>query len=354
LIASHIRGISILDQEKSFSCLELVDQFNVPPFLGKNTITDVLKMSDNPRFDSNSSPGYKRKVRASMGPKQLFPQLFPLKSNINSIVSTALKDEGLGLPTFALLSTEIQIKSAAEASMNLLFEHLSNFPPKKSCFGVTKLDSAWKELNYINDLKNSEADLKGNTIDKHIRYYSYQKRLILGLIEIPAWDLKRDSKNSPMMVVTTRDSFGKFSYMSAFRYLEPMTPRVKIAFTSFDKITLHRPIDVIAMKSVNESMIPTILDCSLDVTSDMEMDMNAFKAQCKAERSFIKKITKPTEKIVNKLDDHELPKSFRLFLSTMGLLDYKSHHDLVPLVYTENLQRDLDKLDNMPWYKQLI
>ncbi|KAH6594850.1 hypothetical protein BASA50_006324 [Batrachochytrium salamandrivorans] len=174
-------------------------------------------------------------------------------------VSTGSKDGGVGLPTFATLSAEIRLKNAAEAAISSLMNHLSNFPPKSSCMGITQLGSIWDELREVQRmsqrqsqcLKTALPEFEGMFLpDKRfIRYYSYENRLILGFIERPVWALAKpitpttsndDQKSStgnlidvnnasisslnndydqaPAIAMVIRDSTGKYGWWNKFKY----------------------------------------------------------------------------------------------------------------------------------------
>ncbi|KAJ3085417.1 Ral GTPase-activating protein subunit alpha-1, partial [Quaeritorhiza haematococci] len=67
-------------------------------------------------------------------------------------VSTGTKDMGFGLPTFATLSAEMAVKSAAELAMAQLCNHLGNFPSFGELTGVSRISTFWNEFREVDKI----------------------------------------------------------------------------------------------------------------------------------------------------------------------------------------------------------
>eukprot|EP00842_Homolaphlyctis_polyrhiza_P006533 jgi/Hompol1/6881/HPOL_000570-RA len=156
------------------------------------------------RMSANTSAKLFPKSRASM------------LQSIQAAVSTGSKDAGVGLPTFATLSSEIRIKQAAEVAMSSLMGHLGNYPPLTSSTGITRLSATWDEQREIQRMTQRQKRLLSNQpaatpmldeiptsatstppldIDNQfVRYFSYENRVILGFVERPVWANKATTK----------------------------------------------------------------------------------------------------------------------------------------------------------------
>jgi hypothetical protein len=330
--------------------------------------------------NSNNSPamqrGKKPANRMSLAPNRRFQKLRLSFQPIGiNMVSTGSKDGGVGLPTFALLSAEIQIRSAAESAMSLLCLRISNFPPKESRQGVTKISSTWNEINSIMHtskiqqrlLRENGSDLPSTDYQKFIRYFAYQKRVIFAFVEIPRWKENDYKKTLPSLILTTRDSSGRFSWSGSLEYKENSSdPASKIEPEKIDPfqqslVPQHEdPIpsapELIQLSSFNEMNIPTIQElCASAFHLDMEQEIEALSYQSEIELSHRRVDSElQTDAIpfpaVDAFNPSFVPKSFRMLLTAMGFLDLKTSSDIVPLINSEQLQTDLEKLDKIQEY----
>lgn len=203
---------------------------------------------------------------------------------------TAPKDAGVGLPTFAVVSAEIQIKTAADRAMQLITLRLGNFPSNGSCFGVTKLYSGWKELNKCVEMYKIQAKLLNSSDAKYmfpedyklIHYFSFQKTTIFGMVELPNWRSDLVSEPAPTLALISLNSEGKFSWLLNFKYKEhsknenlgSMESLFGVAidhkeiFEKWNSILANMPNSttdaiqntILKVESVNESNIPLIDD----------------------------------------------------------------------------------------------
>ncbi|KAI9207404.1 uncharacterized protein BJ171DRAFT_494756 [Polychytrium aggregatum] len=210
-------------------------------------------------------------------------KLFQKKTAPSSTgVSTGTTDGGLGLPTFATLSAEMMIKGAAEAALVQLANHLNNFPPVNETTGVSRISTLWNEEAEVKRMLSERDKLlgprpriqpvsgeaEGPTQDlvlrngialseyrRFLRYYAYDHRVILCVVERPPWayqqpgdhgDMQlepfhrkeqdssaepdgqatdeanrwKQDKCLPELTILIRDSSGKYSWKSRLEYLD--------------------------------------------------------------------------------------------------------------------------------------
>ncbi|KAJ3171865.1 hypothetical protein HK101_011216 [Irineochytrium annulatum] len=192
-------------------------------------------------------------------------------------VSTGTKDGGVGLPTFATLTSEIGIKAAAETAMAQIVNYLGCSPPFGEVTGISRVSAVWNEQvearrisllrerivarknlgartdkEQVSDdmatelkdvpLKGSSFALAGGAdMKKYLRYFVYDDRVIIGILEQPSWvddeepdtdSLKRRSVDSdrsirssrlsgnPTVTLVLRDATGRYSWVSSLKYKE--------------------------------------------------------------------------------------------------------------------------------------
>lgn len=181
-------------------------------------------------------------------------------------VSTGSKDGGVGLPTFATLSAEISIKTTAEIYIAQFMNDFGNFPPFGEVVGVSKMSTLWNEFDALRkliihrqfeEMKRASIPLNMNVdkstditeLRKLIKFYAYDNRVIIGVMEQPAW-MPSDPHNNtvasapastmtsidelrqpdppaivqpplknPAVTLILRDSTGKYSWTSFLKYL---------------------------------------------------------------------------------------------------------------------------------------
>ncbi|KAJ3311609.1 hypothetical protein HDV04_003873 [Boothiomyces sp. JEL0838] len=401
VVGALIRGATILDRENPYSFV--TQRSTEPPevqnkYLSAVTMAALSKLSDSLKAEApginqssfsntinvflqansavNSARIKKPLPRVNPSTKKFGRLRLSYQNSGINMVSTGSKDGGFGLPTFAVLSTEIQIKSAAESALSLLWIRLGNFPPKMSCLGIAQLNSAWDEYKESKRLANARHALQTTFPDEPkpisdvhgmIRYFGYQKRLILGFVERPQWDKGYTSIHSPTIAVSFRDSNGYFSWLGEFQYLssnhgvkmrhsnycspttldspeavvEPPEQEkseiVKVHFTPSKYPTTGNSLSIIELKSINERNIPEVDSCFLS-TPDLA-----------AASSFIDIINRAEDFENSVSTDGQLPQIYRLFMATMGVLDYQPNYNLIlsPLPISDSLLGDLRKLDKI-------
>ncbi|KAJ3024754.1 UNVERIFIED_CONTAM: hypothetical protein HDU68_007808 [Siphonaria sp. JEL0065] len=203
-----------------------------------------------------------------------------------------------GVSTFAKLTADSAVKSAAEIALSQLLNHLGNFPPQKASFGSTRISTLFQERDEVKRilgirerlLQNSifassrnsvgseglvvdedegssvcgsskcssrakkqqrscggsNQHVEGGALDisnykKYIRYYVYDNRILMGLLEQPEWarepgrsiddddgpdevdsevDYTLQPPRDPKLILILRDATGKFSWVSRLKYVE--------------------------------------------------------------------------------------------------------------------------------------
>jgi hypothetical protein len=238
VITALAKGISILDRENEFSFtnpinettnFEFSNSFGLPPGAAKPQDSSRGESVSGTFTSSTMSPTLRSKKgpsRMALAPNKRFPKLFDIKLAGNNASSTATKEEDVGLPTFAVLSAEIQIKTAAEHALNLICLRLANFPPNNSCFGLSYLSSAWDDINTAMNLSKFQSSSCTNSTpineltSNFVHYYDYQKRLILGIVENPDWHSEDPKMKEPSIVMVIRDPGGKYSWIGEFKYVD--------------------------------------------------------------------------------------------------------------------------------------
>ncbi|KAJ2994868.1 hypothetical protein HDV02_001280 [Globomyces sp. JEL0801] len=246
VLSALSKGVVILDREHGYSTTSNptneVDSSN--SILSVATIQALEKLSES--FKGETTPlstpqqsttqsltptpiSKKQQSRMTMVPARRLAKLLNAQPSSSNVVSTPMKDAGLGLPTFAVLSTEIQIKTSAETAMSLILNRLGNYPPTGSCMGLTRFSSAWNEtseLSIISDLQgglqagNSSHKKFRSTLSegKFLRYFAFQKRLIFGFLERPHWSSHANGSKSPFVALLIREPTGRHDWLGEFEY----------------------------------------------------------------------------------------------------------------------------------------
>ncbi|KND00537.1 uncharacterized protein SPPG_09225 [Spizellomyces punctatus DAOM BR117] len=284
VIATLCRGIGVLERDDDFAAVSngtsahaISHSHGLSSSSTGGSVKDAgngLSSSDRERVPTVASVqsiiasvnDKKKAQRHSMAASKLIPKLRSSTVPISTTppVSTGTKDGGLGLPTFANLTAEMMIKSAAEMGMAHMLNQLGNFPPYGEVTGVTRISSIWNEeaevrrivgvrdrLKAMRTTKldveqlipapqiQSPEDIGGDVgisdYRRYIRYYAYDRRVIMGIIETPHWAVEDDlttgngrplSENrtgkilTPRMTLVLRESTGKYTWMTSLKYTD--------------------------------------------------------------------------------------------------------------------------------------
>ena len=390
LISIISRGVAILDREKEFSNVtsitqdspwpnRIVSSNSIPATTASSkdsgllTVSNMLNLVGGHHQSSSSSSSGKKDKRISAAPK-LFNKI-PIRmggGNTVQNISTGSKDGGLGLPTFAVLSAEIQIKSVADAALSCFCNHLSNFPSKGSQAGVSKIGTNWDEFKEYEKLQHDTGEGPVQKPNRIVRYFGYDNRIIIGIMERP----EGHEQDEPRIAMSLRDGTGRYSWYNQFLYKntefledkhlnqsqadlgqtkvldklaeDPLTPQVSDP---------PRMTKLFNYKSINEENIST-LDSLIKETEQKLVEINhQVKAQIEMETqsniSVLDKSEQATPISVH-FPKLNIPQNFRIFLTHLGLLDLKQQHKLRPLMLNEDLIKDLQKLDRLAEYLLLI
>ncbi|KAI9348773.1 hypothetical protein DFJ73DRAFT_428613 [Zopfochytrium polystomum] len=159
-----------------------------------------------------------------------------MNSTNATAVSTGTRDGGLGLPTFAVLTSQVTIKAAAEIGLSQISNYLGNFPPAAAGAGVSRLSTLWDEVSEAKRiLEKRQNMLKENSsqssdIGKYLRYFAYDGRVIIGMVEQPEWaqepadQSQRRHSSGANLILVLRDFTGKYAWKTSLRYLEEKSP----------------------------------------------------------------------------------------------------------------------------------
>ncbi|KAI8914720.1 hypothetical protein DFJ77DRAFT_31173 [Powellomyces hirtus] len=349
----------------------------------------------------------KKAARHSMAASKLIPKLRSHGKDLLTSgaggsgsagsVSTGTKDAGLGLPTFASLTAEMMIKGAAEMALARMVNLLGNFPPVGERTGVATMGSVWDEeaeLRRIVKMRRAlrsreknqtttmtqeanvvvEADTTQDENDPpvtlhdyktYMRYYAYDKRIVLGILETPAWATSTPQR-TPAMTMVLRDSSGKYTWMSTLQYADDNTPikrqqdmegrdavdcdaeyrqeegNAPMAYPYAPKNT-----SVCLAPGVNDEAIPP-----LDTGEEMDKWRDAVARTAAAKPHALAAAKPRTEAMpppsADPMDPDHNAKSFRLFLAQAGYLSPTTRPKLWPLPITEALLAELRRVDSLP------
>lgn len=222
LISVISKGVSILDRDKQFSSVTPIDKHILTNEISVLKLA-LLNLPSAPSSAPSSMPNNKSK-RITTAPIKLFQKL-PATRNyltpgfLNSQVS---KDYVLGVPTFAILSAEIQVKTASEQSLGLICNNLANFPSIVSSVNVTRISSLWDEIKEnaqfqkINGIFSKESDINSEeSFGTALRYFSFDNRIIFGITERP---FCKEKQMAPKIAITIRDGSGKYTWFAKCKY----------------------------------------------------------------------------------------------------------------------------------------
>lgn len=387
-IAIVSRGVAILDRDKSFA--------SVIPFekLKSGTPLNVELLSTSSSVSSSVASGLQSKKNNKMPSSQIkfFPKGSRL-SQIQGVTSTGSKDGGVGLPTFAVLTAEIQIKGAADAAFCFFCNHLTHSSPEADQLSFTQVSSIWDELldntetirkqeklkqALPDSVRNGLMGLSGNAL----RYFEVGNRII-GYTERPIW-LTQSEYSTPSLAITVRDSAGKFTWFGKFKYEEKkvlhndLHPSVStIIFLDVQSLTkqlfdesgekIRGTLEANAKfgktynhKSFNDENIPTIESLMSEKNISVNINNETVPSQLQIEQllgdhlldsyTFFNRRNIDIGPLpqVELSNPHHVPQNFRLFLAEMGYLDQRQNLKIRPLVSSESFYTDLKSLDKTP------
>ncbi|KAJ3043427.1 Ral GTPase-activating protein subunit alpha-1 [Rhizophlyctis rosea] len=304
VIATLCRGIGVLDREDEFAAVSNsainVTTSSTPVVASPGFAPIVIKDPDasgasppviHSGFASLGSGQKKKNEKSQTAASKLFVKV-RASTAIAPAVSTGTKDAGVGLPTFATLSAEMYIKIAAETALGQLSNHLGNFPPFGEVTGVSRLSSIWNEEKEVRRLLiireklrmervlmdggigvAADDSIKVADYKRFVRFFAYDNRVILGLVEIPHWSLNHDIEGfetdgemgslrsdqlgdayprhrTPAVVMVLRDGTGKYTWMGTLKYVDQKDQK-KVESKSSAPME-RRPSTVAALRALFE------------------------------------------------------------------------------------------------------
>ncbi|KAJ3153889.1 hypothetical protein HDU89_008754 [Geranomyces variabilis] len=413
VIATLSRGIAVLDREEEFAAVGDTDATVhsagnhaiassntasggvTPAPLHSSTQRDVHAIAGAAGNGANLLAEKKKVPRHGMAASKLIPKLRSQPAHTKDtehkgggFVSTGTKDAGLGLPTFASLTAEMMIKGAAEMALSRMANQLGNFPPYGERTGVSSVSSIWSEEAELQRIVKVRRQLQrakrkplatGNADDtaiaeddapvtlqdykRYIRYYAFDKRTVLGILETPAWATSTPQR-TPAMTMILRDSSGKYTWMSSMKYVEDDNAECTsvVAALPFDSSSelnqkdrpqplsypyAPRNAAVCNLPSVNDSAIPS-LDSGEE--TDRWRDAVARTAATRPQPHALAKTrtTADPPQAADPMDPETPTASFRLFLAQTGYLAAATRGQMWPLPITDALLAELRRIDTLP------
>ncbi|KAJ3248449.1 hypothetical protein HDU78_000611 [Chytriomyces hyalinus] len=283
--ASLCRGVSILSRDDEFSAVSGSNPGSSKHQSGSNGNISAGQLPTTPTSQSTNSTTsalanhfatFAGNVSSAMGSDKIRKGRRSLKSRGTTITSplatlvaavttangkdavpTSPLKSNVGVSTFAKLTAESSVKAAAEICLSQMLNHLGNFPPRGSTSGVSRVSTLFCEISEVKRLlaqrrylldsvcSTSELDMHadghssledlGPSISEYkrfLRYYVYDNRIILGLLEQPEWAMPDNASNDsdsetsdqtprdPKLILIIRDATGKFSWQSTLKYFD--------------------------------------------------------------------------------------------------------------------------------------
>lgn len=386
------RGAAILERDKAIAATSIInsDSWTRPNIIAANVLFNMSQILQQ----NASQPTSAKKNRQTAAPKLFQKMPNPRSSNLppppNPLVSTGSKDLGLGLPTFALLASEITIKGVADNCLNLVCNHLTHMSPRISSNGAIKISSKWDDIKASMDILKAQENARLALPEEQrmayksisvpsIRYFAIEKRIIVGISERPAWleDRNNAHHQGPRVAITIRDPSGKYSWHAKYTYKDDLLRKLdaigstatsnadlsvnRLAeklFTAvenqqFDALPFTVPAycKVYQPHSTNDINLPSIEELikgSLDIspfsgTHQLENSWTASK-HALDESTYI---TPLAAREIQTTDP--IPKHFRLFLAEMGFLDI-NNEQIQALDSSDALFQELRALDRLSEY----
>jgi len=150
------------------------------------------------------------------------------KVNSKEGTSTSTEDGGIGVPTFAVLSSALMIEKESEVCLNIILNHFGYFPPFGNNTSICNSGSLWNEENELINLvklkynknKNLQLQNKDNNEiiqlfleqendNNVIQYYSIYDELIIGILSLPSWYINTKKKtyiNDNRLVIKSKST----------------------------------------------------------------------------------------------------------------------------------------------------
>ncbi|KAI8907305.1 hypothetical protein EDD86DRAFT_209278 [Gorgonomyces haynaldii] len=354
-----VHGVGLMNKDKNFGT---VSSFPSDTPWNTKLVSSVLShplLVQTPTATLN-----KRNQRTSAAPKIFNKPLLPFLSHLPTSSSSSVNKIDAGVSTFAAVTASIQIKAAADAALSQFLTYLTNFPPENAPAGVSRVSALFDEIKEYYALEKQRLELlKEHTKCRTLRYFGYDKKMIIGILETPEW--LKDKSHEPQIVIVIRDGHGKYSFLSRFKYqneeskMQPFQSMPEIVYPKGTPMGEKVVIDAGSPEkrempqhqSINDATIVTmnqLIKESEDMLTQLHQNLE-FMSQFEKSTSplDVYQSAKPPDYVGSK-DPNYAPQHFRLFLSQLGFLDIQAQSRITSLEFSENLLKDLQKLDKLP------
>ena len=137
----------------------------------------------------------------------------------------------IGIPTFAILSAEVSIRTAAEFALHSIINELNSFPASGNVAHIMASINEQDEIVRLNNERSkmepasgiSIDDLAENDYSEFIHCFAVDKKSVISIIEQPVWSLQNndkenhEAKEQHEVIVITRDYTTKQSFRFSLR-----------------------------------------------------------------------------------------------------------------------------------------
>jgi len=166
-------------------------------------VVNLINMESKELLDESLSEFIKRKL---IKRNSIALNLPNSKINAKDGISTSTEDGGVGVPTFAILSSALMIETVSEVCLNKILNTYGVFPPYGNNTSICNTGSLWREDDELIELiklkynKNKNFQLHTKNKDEIIQlfleqeednniiqYYSLNNESIIGVLSLPTW-----------------------------------------------------------------------------------------------------------------------------------------------------------------------
>ncbi|KAI9013630.1 hypothetical protein DFJ74DRAFT_682735 [Hyaloraphidium curvatum] len=323
-------------------------------------------------------------------------------------VSSSTQDGGVGMPSFAIQQAMLLIKISAEIALHQFIDFCGSFPPYGEATGVSCLGSLWDERQALRRQagilpsnggrhsmdRNSgtESDIIMDSLRKHLRVYAVDNRVLVSVIDEPPIDESFRTGTSATLIL--RDAGVKNSWTVFLNYgpagvrggpaedqeqgneandlFEETVDGAAIIMPTLEPVpgdldpnsNASRSGLPLSLAAVNELAIPSLNDLATMGGEDAQQVDLALTSMSAITSQDVRFAPRSMDNISSRnaavpasvptqgkgAQDAEIPQAARLVLTHLGFLSIANQRRqrVVPLVVSESLCKDLEKLDRMP------
>ncbi|OUM61553.1 hypothetical protein PIROE2DRAFT_12418, partial [Piromyces sp. E2] len=228
-----INGSWISKYRNCFSCVILILSkgiyySNKQSFVNMTNVVNLINMEGKDALDEALSEFIHHKL---IKKNSVALNLTNSKMSTKDGISTSTEDGGVGVPTFAILSSALMIETVSEVCLNKILNYYGAFPPYGNNTSVCNTGSLWKEDDELIELiklkynKNKNFQLHSKNKEEIIQlfleqeedndiiqYYSLNNEIIVGVLSLPTWyvNIKKKAyiKNSKPVVKSNSTNSG--------------------------------------------------------------------------------------------------------------------------------------------------